>query len=308
MLRKLFLWASQSTWLRERIPRFGLAQRAVSRFMPGETLGAALEAADGLGRQGLPTVLTNLGENVTDLAEASAVTCHYSEAMERVAGLGVDCEISLKLTHLGLDLGQEAAYGNLLSVLETACGFESYVWTDMEGSEYTDVTVDLVRRAGADHDNLGVCLQSYLYRTGDDLDVLLPLGCGIRLVKGAYDEPSSIAYPNKRDVDGNYLELSRRLLDGRSAHGSRIAFATHDERLIDRICAEAGSNGTGPEAFEFQMLYGIRPDLQRRLAAAGYRVRVLISYGEAWFPWYMRRLAERPANVLFVARSMIPRG
>ncbi|MFW6202442.1 MAG: proline dehydrogenase family protein [Gemmatimonadota bacterium] len=310
MLRKLFLWGSRSAWLRERVPRMRLARRAVRRFMPGEELASALAAAEEFRGTGTATVLTNLGENVTDLAQAAAVARHYGRVLEQVGRRGLDAEISIKLTHLGFDLDGDAVYENLLRLLERARALGNYVWVDMEGSDYTDATLELVCRARREHPNVGVCVQAYLYRTGRDLDRLLALGCGVRLVKGAYDEPAEIAYRRRSDVDRSYLELAERLLEEGAGgrNGVRVAFATHDGRLIDRIREAAGSNGMGRDGFEFQMLYGIRRDLQRRLVDEGYDVRVLISYGEAWFPWYMRRLAERPANVLFAARALVGAG
>lgn len=308
MLRRLFLWSSQNAWLSEQVPRFSMARRAVARFMPGEDLEAALAAAGELRASGIATVLTNLGENVADLDEAANVGCHYGQVLERVAELGQNAEISIKLTHLGLDLGDDVAYRHLVALVERAWGLGNYVWVDMEGSDYTHVTLDLVRRCRTEHRNVGVCLQAYLYRTTRDLDGLLPLGAGVRLVKGAYDEPASLAYPKKKDVDRSYLELTQRLLEEGPRYGARVAFGTHDARLIDRIREAASAQGNGRDGFEFQLLYGIQPNLQQRLAADGYRVRVLISYGEAWFAWYMRRLAERPANVLFAARALVSAG
>ena len=305
MFRKLFLWGSRSDWLRKQVSRSRLGRRAVRRFMPGESLHDALVAIDGFRASGIGTVLTNLGENVTELGQANEVVRHYQHVLGEVAAAGPDTEVSIKLTHLGLDLDGEKAFENLATLARSARGHGNYVWVDMEATAYTDVTLDLVRRARAEHDNVGVCLQAYLYRTDADLSALLPTGCGIRLVKGAYDEPADLAWPKKRDVDESFLRLSKRLLAEAPARGNRVAIATHDERLIERVCEAAGAIGASREAFEFQLLYGIRPDLQKRLAADGYRVRTLISYGEEWFAWYMRRLAERPANVFFVVRALV---
>lgn len=308
MLRRLFLWASRNRRLKETLPRLGFVRRAVSRFMPGESAEAALREAEELEVRGIGSVLTLLGENVSEAAEAREVLDHYVGVLEDVADRELDAEISVKLTHMGLDLDRELARANLEHLVERAKERGSFVWIDMEASPYVDATLELFRRTRAAHANVGVCLQSYLYRTADDLESLLPLRPAIRLVKGAYSEPDHLAFPKKRDVDANFLELARRLLDEERRDGAvRPAFATHDGALIGRIRGMAGERGLTPSACEFQMLYGIGRAEQRRLAAEGHPVRVLISYGEEWFPWYMRRLAERPANVWFVVRSLFRR-
>ena len=308
LLRRALLAGSQSRWLRERAMRRTFVRRAVSRFMPGEEASDALAAADGLRRAGLGAVLTRLGENVASEAEADAVAAHYLDVLERVKGEGGAVEISVKPTQLGLDLDEErcAARLALLAARSEATG--NFVWIDMEQAAYTDATLRLVRRARAQHPGVGVCLQSYLRRTAGDLEALLPTGAGIRLVKGAYNEPAERAFPRKVDVDASYLALARRLLQAAEAgSGVRTVLGTHDRALIDAIVAEAAARGLPRAAAEFHLLYGIQRAEQERLAAAGWPVKVLISYGAYWFPWYMRRLAERPANVLFVARSLLAR-
>ena len=305
LMRSAFLAGSQSRWLRERAVRYRFVHRAVSRFMPGEDLDGALVAAKGLKAKGIGSVLTYLGENLKDLREAEQVTRHYLDVLKRAGDAALDAEISVKLTQLGLDLGPAACETALLTLLESAAASRTWVWVDMESSAYTDATLDIYRRARARFANVGVCVQAYLRRTEQDLKTLIPLGGGLRLVKGAYREPPEKAYPSKRDVDANYFSLATRLLgrDARQA-GVRAIFGTHDPVLIGRI-ERAGQELTlRPQDLEFQMLYGIRRDEQARLTAAGHRIRVLISYGDAWFPWYMRRLAERPANVLFVVRNL----
>lgn len=276
--------------------------------MPGETLGDALDAAGALERgQGIPTLITFLGENVADRAEARAVADHYVQAAAEVASRGLDAELSVKPTHLGLDLGFDVAEENLRLITRSAEAHGNWVWIDMEYSRYVDPTLDLYRSIRADHARFGICLQSYLYRTPADLESLIPLGPAIRMVKGAYAEPAEIAFPEKRDVDQAFFDLTTRMLapDALKA-GMRAGLATHDTSLIARIDEWAQSNGVPPEAYEYQMLYGISQREQLRLARRGRGVRVLISYGEHWFPWYVRRLAERPANVAFVVRSMLP--
>ncbi len=305
LVRSAFLAGSQSRWLRERAINFRPVRQAMARFMPGEDLEAALAAAKALRAKGIGSVLTSLGENLQRLEEAEQVTRHYLDVLERQKRASLDAEISVKLTQLGLDLGPAACEANLLSLIERAGAVGTWIWIDMESSAYTDVTLDLYRRARARFPNVGVCVQAYLRRTEQDLKSLIPLGGGLRLVKGAYREPPEKAFPKKKDVDASYFALAERLL-GREARqaGVRAIFGTHDAALIRRLEEAAGRAGLRPRDVEFQMLYGIQRQEQARLAAAGHLFRVLISYGDAWFPWYMRRLAERPANVLFVVKHL----
>ncbi len=307
-MRSALLWVSENRWCSNTLPRYGFVRRAVRRFMPGETLGDALDAARGLERaRGIPTLITFLGENVADRAEARAVADHYVQAAAEVASRGLDAELSVKPTHLGLDLGIDVAEENLRLITRSAEAHGNWVWIDMEYSRYVDPTLDLYRSIRTDHDNFGICLQSYLYRTPADLESLIPMGPAIRMVKGAYAEPAEIAFPEKRDVDQAFFDLTTRMLAPDAlAAGMRAGLATHDTALIARIDEWAQSNGVASEAYEYQMLYGISQREQVRLARMGRGVRVLISYGEHWFPWYVRRLAERPANVAFVVRSMLP--
>ena len=306
MVRRLLLWASENAWLRQRLPRVGFVRRAVSRFMPGEDVEAALAATEALNRHGLGTVLTLLGENVLDTAEFDGVVQHYAGVIEAIEKRSLDAEVSVKLTHLGLDLDPELAAANVSRLCVLAAQRGRDVWVDMEGSAHTQRTLDTFRRVRATHENVGLCLQSYLRRTAEDLEGLLPLRPMIRLVKGAYAEPPEIAFPDKKDVDATYLSLAQRLLSTASANGGPLeVFGTHDPRLIAEIIDWAAARKISPGAFEFHFLYGIQREEQLRLAGRGQRVRVLISYGSAWFPWYMRRLAERPANLWFVIRSML---
>jgi proline dehydrogenase len=305
LLRRALLWASQNRWMRERVPRYRFVRRSVERFMPGEEIEDALRAARALEVQRLETVFTRLGENVGDAVEAAAVAAHYLEALDRVREAGLKTEVSVKLTQLGLDLGLDLCFAHLEKILQHA-GPASIVWVDMESSPYVGRTLEIYRRARQVYSNVGVCLQAYLRRTAGDLESLLPLAPAIRLVKGAYLESPSVAYPRKREVDDNFFNLSRRLLgaEGRRA-GVHAAIATHDRALIRRVEELARAEGLGQETFRFQMLYGIQRPEQLRLAQAGWRSGVLISYGTYWFPWYMRRLAERPANCWFVMRNMV---
>jgi proline dehydrogenase len=304
MLRNILLAASQNSWLRERVPRLRFVRRAISRFMPGEEVGDALAAAAELKEKGLRTVFTHLGENISDAQQAESVTEHYLDVLDRIAHNGLPTEVSVKLTHLGLDLGAELCYANLRRIIERA-GAESVVWIDMETSDYVDATLELYRRARQAYPNVGLCLQAYLYRTAEDLASLIPLGAAIRLVKGAYREPADRAFPRKRDVDENFFALTQQLLSDEARRaGVRVGIATHDLRLIRRIEDYVRLRNLGKESLEFQMLYGIQRAEQLRLVRDGWKTLVLISYGTFWYPWYMRRLAERPANLLFVARNI----
>lgn len=272
--------------------------------MPGETLDDALRAAVELKARSIGTVFTLLGENVTDSSEAERVAQHYLEVQDRASALGLGTEVSVKLTQLGLDLDHELCYANLKRIIEHEDP-RRVVWIDMEASNYVDRTLELYRRARTAYRNVGVCLQAYLYRTAQDLAALMPLGPAIRLVKGAYQEPPDRAYSRKRDVDENFFALARELLgDEARRAGVRAAVATHDRKLIARIVEYAESKRLARDRYEFQMLFGIQREEQSRLAREGWRSIVLVAYGSAWFPWFMRRLAERPANVLFVARNL----
>jgi proline dehydrogenase len=278
----------------------------VRRFMPGETLAEALGAAAPLQAAGIATIYTRLGENLENLAEADAVAAHYLDALDQIVAAGIDGEISVKPTQLGLDLDPEACFGHLVRLAGHAAARDSYLWIDMEGSAYVETTIALYERLRAVQPRTGICLQAYLRRTAADIERLRPLDPAIRLVKGAYDEPDSIAYTNRRSVDASYLGLAVRfLIDGRG-RPIRLGLGTHDVTLIEQIAEQVAAAGIGRDGFEVEMLYGIREDQQRRMAATGYRVQALIAYGEHWYPWYMRRLAERPANVGFALRQMLP--
>ena len=297
---------SQSPWLRRQATRRRFVRRAVSRFMPGETLDDALAAAAALDARGLGTVLTHLGENITAAAEAEAVRRHYLEVLGRLPAAGLDAEVSVKLTQLGLDLDLDLAAEHARCLAERSAAHGRRLWIDMESSAYVDRTLEVYRRVREREPGVGLCVQAYLHRTARDLQALVPLGAAVRVVKGAYQEPAGNAMRRKRDVDESFFRLCERLLaeDARRA-GCRLTIATHDRDLIGRLAAGASARGVPLEAYEIAMLYGIQRPEQARLAAVGHRVRVLISYGDSWFPWYMRRLAERPANVWFVARGLL---
>lgn len=305
-MRSVLLWMARNPWLQRRIPRLWLARRAVRRFMPGEDPEVALDVGRGFAREGIGTLFTRLGENLTRMDEADATAAHYHEMLGRIAALGLAGEISVKPTQLGLDLDVDATFVHLASLAERAARDDGVVWLDMEGSAYTETTIALYERLKADHANVGICLQAYLRRSAADVQRLLPLEPAIRLVKGAYDEPAAIAYRSRREVDASYAALAVALLDARAAGRKvRLGLGTHDVGLIEQIAAHAAALGLDRRSFEVQMLYGIRMDEQRRLANEGYRVIDLIAYGPAWYAWYMRRLAERPANVLFAVRQIL---
>lgn len=303
-MRAALLWASTNPLLARRLPRYAFVKRATRRFMPGETLPDALRAAGGLAEKGLQATVTRLGENLASPGEADDVLEHYLGAFELVRSSRLDVEISVKPTQLGLDYSSEDAQNRLASLVEAAA--PAPVWLDMESSGYVDATLALFRGIRERNENIGICLQAYLRRTADDLRALAPLEPSIRIVKGAYLEPSSVAFPDRSEVDSNFLRLTRTLLEARAEGGSgRPVVASHDPDMLEGSLRMAASLDLAPGDFEIAMLFGIARRRQVRLAGEGHRVRVLISYGPEWFPWYMRRLAERPANLWFVAKQML---
>ena len=305
-MRRLFLWAARNAWLRDHLPRMRFMRRAVRRFMPGETLESALDAAAPLQAAGIGTMYTKLGENLESIAEADAVADHYIAVLDAIKERGLAGEISVKPTQLGLDLDEDRALAHVTRLAAHAATTGSYVWVDMEGSAYTETTIRLYERLRAVQPRTGICLQAYLRRTAADIERLRPLDPAIRLVKGAYDEPASIAFRDKREVDASYHDLAVSFLTDGRGRPIRLGLGTHDVALIERIAAAVAPAGIGRDGFEIEMLYGIRTGEQFRLARDGYRVQTLIAYGDAWYPWYMRRLAERPANVTFAIRSLLP--
>ena len=303
-MRSVLLAASQNKWLRENAVNYPFVRRSVSRFMPGESLDAALAAARGLAEKRIAGIFTNLGENVTDRGEAQQVTEHYREVLRRIHETGLNTEVSVKLTQLGLDLSADFCSENLERIIEKE-NKEAIVWLDMEASSYVDATLEVYRQALRRHPNVGICLQAYLYRTKKDLEELLPLRPSIRLVKGAYKEAAEIAFPKKQDVDENYFSLAQSMMAAKKAGECvRAAFGTHDVKLIRRLAEHAERSGLPKNDFEVQMLYGIQREEQERLAREGYRSGVLVAYGTYWYPWFVRRLAERPANLWFMARNL----
>ncbi|MBF8295861.1 MAG: Pro dh protein [Bacteroidetes bacterium] len=304
LARNALLWISENRKLRQALPKYKFIRRAVSRFMPGEQLDDALAAAERLRQQSIDTVLTLLGENVTDEREARHEVEHYVEMLRQISKRGLDTHVSVKLTHLGLDLNEDLCVKNLLAIVAEAKALNNMVWIDMEQSQYVDRTIEVYKKVRKDFPNVGLCLQSYLYRTEKDLENLLPHLPAIRFVKGAYKEPLSVAFRKKSDVDANFFKLTRTLL-GHVRNGAKLVVGTHDMELVCATQGEAERVGLARTDYEFHLLYGIQANEQMKLAREGYSVRVLISYGSFWFPWYVRRLAERPANIWFVVRKLL---
>ncbi len=306
IMRTVLLWASENQWMRRNVPRLGFVRKALKRFMPGEDVAETIEAAKSLRDRDITTIFTHLGENIADLSAAGEAAKHYLVLLDWIAAEKLPTEISLKLTQIGFDLSEEQTYRNFSAIAARAASMGNTVWIDMEGSAYTQRTIDFYRRAKRAHANVGLCLQAYLYRTEQDIADLLPLSPAIRLVKGAYREPKEIAFEKKSQVDQNYLKLSKQLLRASREGKVRTVLGTHDLNIIAELEEFAAREGIGRQRLEFHLLYGIKTAEQRRLAKAGYRVGVLISYGEFWYPWYMRRLAERPANLMFVLKNVFP--
>ena len=299
--RKLLLAAADSPRLGRFVQRYGFRLGA-SRFVAGESLDTAVPVLRGLNDKGLLTNTTLLGEGVTTEAETAAVVAAYGELLDRIAAEGLRTNVALKLTHLGLAFDEELAHRNVAALVARAAEHGNFVRIDMEESARVEPTLRIYRRLReAGHDNVGAVLQSYLYRSEADLAALAPLAPNLRLVKGAYLEPAEVAYPEKSDVDAAYV----RLLESALTSGGFTAIATHDETLIERAIAFATEHGIPAERFQFQMLYGVRPTLQLDLVRRGYAVLVAAPYGPDWYRYLMRRLAERPANVLFLLRNLI---
>jgi proline dehydrogenase len=304
-MRQLLLWMAGNRWLRRRVPRLWVTRRAVRKFMPGESVEDALKAAARFQKQGIGILFTRLGENLTKAEDAESTADDYVALVDEIARREMDGELSVKPTQLGLDFDADLSLEHLTVLARRAA--PRALWLDMEGSAYTDATLDLYERLKRTNDNVGICLQAYLKRTYLDLERLEPIAPRIRLVKGAYAEPANIAWQHRREVDANYLALCVSMLEAkRRGIDLFLGLGTHDVRLIEQVADHAAAVGLPRTSFDVEMLYGIRADQQRRLAKQGYRVRVLIAYGEAWYPWYMRRLAERPANVVFALRQLLP--
>jgi proline dehydrogenase len=299
MLRATLLKLSESPGFANWITSNGATRHMARRFVAGETLDEAIAAAQHCNNAGMLASLDYLGENVSTTADAQRARDAYLEIFDRIAQEKLYANVSCKLTQLGLDLSPEFCEGLVLSVVERAAGYDNFLRVDMEGSIYTQRTVELMKRIRARSAAVGTVIQAYLYRSEDDIRDLLAYSCRIRLCKGAYKESAEVAFERKRDVDANYVRLMRVLLSS----GLYNAIATHDPRMIAETIRWAAASKITKDSFEFQMLYGVRTDLQRRLVRDGYRIRIYIPYGRDWFPYFMRRLAERPANFAFLLRN-----
>ena len=305
-LRHFFIALSKSPQLQDLIVGFPVSRRAARRFIAGERLEDAIDAIRATNAAGMVATLDFLGEHVHSEAEARANADEYIRALSAIHQAGVDANISIKLTGMGLAVDDEFCYQNVRRIVQMAADLGNFVRIDMEDSPVTDRTIAIYRRLRGEFDNTGLVLQAYLFRTESDVRRLMEEGrAHLRLCKGAYDEPPAVAWQEKADVDHSLVSLMKFMLDSRDAYpGTYPALASHDHMIINWTKAYAYTHGITPDRFEFQMLYGIRRDLQQQLADQGYRMRVYIPYGTRWYPYYMRRLAERPANVVFFARAM----
>lgn len=304
MMRSMLLWLSRNKQVRQLMMSWGVARRAARRFVAGETIDDALAAIRELNAQGITATLDHLGENVETREDAARATDDYLKVLDAIGQAGLTSHVSIKLTALGLDLGDDLCRENVARILAKAKEVGTRVRIDMESTEYTDRTLAIYRGLRAEYDNVGIVIQSYLYRSEADIAALCEEGAHVRLCKGAYKEPPTLAFPKKADVDASYVRLMKMLLSAPArATGARAALATHDPKMIDAARQYAEEEMVPRDEFEFQMLHGIRRDLQQQLVADGYAVRVYVPYGTEWYPYFMRRLAERPANVWFIVSN-----
>jgi proline dehydrogenase len=299
--KSAFLYLSQSDRFKKFLTRFQSFNNVTRRFVAGEDLADAVEAIRQLNLRGISASFDHLGESITSEVETRKEVNEYVRVLDSIHDSGLDSNVSVKLTQVGLDVSQDLCYANTRTIVEVALRNNNFVRIDMEDSTKTDATLQVFKRLRAEFENVGIVLQAYLFRSARDTEELLELDARIRVCKGAYKEPPSVAFPKKADVDANYIKLTKMLLSSSGYH----AIATHDENMIAATIQFAKERTVSPDKFEFQMLYGIRRDLQEKLVREGYRVRVYVPYGRYWYPYFMRRLAERPANVWFVLRNMI---
>ena len=300
MLREGLIYISRQRQLADLITTVPLTKQLADRFVAGENVLEAVDAVRALNARGIRATLDVLGESVTTREGARRAADNYLRLLDVIAEAGVDSNVSLKLSQMGLDVDPALCRDNMLRILELAEARASFVRIDMEDSAHTQPTLDLFAGLHAVHQNVGVVIQAYLYRSRQDVEDLIARGARVRLCKGAYAEPASVAYPRKEDVDQSYAELMEQLM----LRGNYPGIATHDEKLIDRAVQLAEGRGIDRARFEFQMLYGVRRDLQDRLAKEGYNVRVYVPFGREWFPYFMRRMAERPANLGFFLTNL----
>jgi proline dehydrogenase len=299
MVRSTLLKLSESKKFARWVTSNQTTRKMSHRFVAGEGLAEAIAAARVCNDRGMSVSLDYLGENVATAADAQRARDAYLEVFDRIAAEKLDANVSCKLTQLGLDMSAEFCEGQVLSIVERAASYGNFLRADMEGSPYTARTIDVVKRVRSQSPAIGTVIQAYLYRSEQDVNDLLAYGCRIRLCKGAYKEPPEVAFPKKEDVDANYVKLIQLLLPSGFYHG----IATHDPKMIAATIRCAAEQKVSKEDFEFQMLYGVRTDLQRQLVRDGFRLRIYIPYGQDWFPYFMRRLAERPANLAFFVRN-----
>jgi len=299
--KSAFLYLSQSERFKKFLTRFKSFNNVTRRFVAGEELADAVEAIRQLNRRGISASFDHLGESITSEGETRKEVNEYVRVLDSIHESRLDSNVSVKLTQLGLDVSQDLCYANTRTIVEAALRYNNFVRIDMEDSTKTDGTLQVFKRLRVEFENVGIVLQAYLLRTEKDTEELLELGARIRLCKGAYKEPPSVAFQKKADVDANYIRLTKVLLSSSLYHG----IATHDENMIAATIQFAKERNLSPDRFEFQMLYGIRRDRQDKLVRDGYRMRVYVPYGRYWYPYFMRRLAERPANVWFVLRNVI---
>lgn len=301
MTKSILLYLSTSEGFKNFLTRFKSFNNVTRRFVAGEEMAQAVEAIRQLNGKGISATFDHLGESISKEEETRAEVMEYQRLIDAIETNALNSNVSVKLTQLGLDISSDLCYANTRAIVEAAKARENFVRIDMEDSTKTDATLDIFRRLRGEFDNVGIVVQSYLYRTEKDVEELLRLGARIRLCKGAYKEPESVAFQKKADVDANYVKVMKMLLPSGIYHG----IATHDPNMIDATKQFAKEAGIAPDKFEFQMLYGIRRDLQESLVKEGYRMRVYVPYGKFWYPYFMRRLAERPANIWFVMKNML---
>jgi len=303
LTRSALIYLSRQEGLKEFAARFGLFKKLTTRFIAGESIDQAIAAIREINARGCSASFDHLNEGVHSVEGTEAEVTEYKSVLAKIDETGIDSNVSIKLTQFGLEIDPELAYRNARRVVEEAVRRKNFVRVDMEGSSVTQVTIDVFKRLRSEFElnDVGIVVQSYLYRTMDDAKDLLKIPARIRLCKGAYDEPAEVAYPDKKDVDDNYVRVMQLLLASGIYHG----IATHDPKMIDATIDFAQREGIGKDKFEFQMLYGIRRDLQEQLARDGYRMRVYVPYGKHWYPYFMRRLAERPANIWFVLKNFL---
>ncbi|MCP9492981.1 MAG: proline dehydrogenase family protein [Pyrinomonadaceae bacterium MAG19_C2-C3] len=300
--RSALIYLSRQEGLKDFATQFPLFKKLTARFVAGETIEQAADAIREINARGASASFDHLNESVSRVAETEEEVREYLRVLSRIDDTGIRSNVSIKLTQFGLGIDSELAYKNARVVVEDAARRGNFVRVDMEGSDVTQITIDIFKRLHAEYgeNTVGIVMQSYLRRTVDDVKDILKMPARIRICKGAYNEPASVAFPDKKDVDDNYVRIMQMLLSSGVYHG----IATHDEKMIEATVSFAAKNNIGKEAFEFQMLYGVRRDLQEQLARDGFNMRVYVPYGAAWYPYFMRRLAERPANVWFIAKNL----